>query len=238
MRQGQQNRRNRGRNSRKGQQNSSSRNYESNGPGVKIRGTAAHIAEKYILLARDALSSSDTISAENLLQHAEHYNRIVMSLQSQAADANSVSEKDIKSVNGSGVQKSNGKVDLNNAEAASYSNQEVSNISAYGQDTEVDSALKDKENSKNDRSSRGMNGRRRSRKRVNGHANGHNQHTSLQDGPKGNKSNFVHNGENRNKKNGKVNKTMCKEVSEPSKPERAFDEQPVNKTQPPNDVVA
>ncbi|MES1155707.1 MAG: DUF4167 domain-containing protein, partial [Pseudorhodoplanes sp.] len=28
--------------------------YESNGPDVKIRGTANHVAEKYIQLARDA----------------------------------------------------------------------------------------------------------------------------------------------------------------------------------------
>ena len=54
MRQGQQSRRGRGR-GRKGQ-NPLTRNYESNGPDVKIRGTAAHIAEKYVSLARDALA--------------------------------------------------------------------------------------------------------------------------------------------------------------------------------------
>ncbi|MGH1353299.1 MAG: DUF4167 domain-containing protein [Methyloligellaceae bacterium] len=69
-------------------QNPLSRNYDSNGPDVKIRGTAAHIAEKYSSLARDALSSGDTVAAENLFQHAEHYNRIIMSAQQQAqADA-------------------------------------------------------------------------------------------------------------------------------------------------------
>jgi hypothetical protein len=54
------------------------RNFESNGPDVKIRGNAAHIAEKYTTLARDALSSGDRVIAENYLQHAEHYNRIVL----------------------------------------------------------------------------------------------------------------------------------------------------------------
>ena len=83
MRQGQQNRRGRGR-SRK-PQNPLARNYESNGPDVKIRGTAAHVAEKYMSLARDALSSGDTIAAESYLQHAEHYNRIIMAAHSQAA---------------------------------------------------------------------------------------------------------------------------------------------------------
>jgi hypothetical protein len=77
-----QNRRSRGRNNRKGP-NPLTRSFESNGPDVKVRGTAAHIAEKYMTLARDAQSSGDTVSAENYLQHAEHYNRIVMAAQAQ-----------------------------------------------------------------------------------------------------------------------------------------------------------
>ena len=60
MRQGQQNRRGRGRGGRK-PQNPLARSYESNGPDVKIRGTAAHIAEKYMSLARDALASGDMV---------------------------------------------------------------------------------------------------------------------------------------------------------------------------------
>ena len=52
-----------------------------NGPDVKIRGTAAHIAEKYMSLARDALASGDMVTAESYLQHAEHYNRIIMAAQ-------------------------------------------------------------------------------------------------------------------------------------------------------------
>jgi Domain of unknown function (DUF4167) len=81
MRQGQQNRRGRGRGRKP--QNPLARNYESNGPDVKIRGTAAHIAEKYMSLARDALASGDMVSAESYLQHAEHYNRIIMAAQAQ-----------------------------------------------------------------------------------------------------------------------------------------------------------
>jgi hypothetical protein len=82
MRQGQQNRRGRGRGGRK-PQNPLARNFESNGPDVKIRGTAAHIAEKYMSLARDALASGDMVGAESYLQHAEHYNRIIMAAQQQ-----------------------------------------------------------------------------------------------------------------------------------------------------------
>ena len=58
-----------------------SRSYESNGPDVKIRGTAQHIAEKYLTLARDASASGDRVMAENYLQHAEHYGRIVAAAQ-------------------------------------------------------------------------------------------------------------------------------------------------------------
>ena len=83
MRQGQQNRRGRGRGSGRKPQNPFARNSESNGPDVKIRGTAAHIAEKYMSLARDSLASGDMVSAESYLQHAEHYNRIIMAAQTQ-----------------------------------------------------------------------------------------------------------------------------------------------------------
>src|SRR6476661_7280123 len=67
---------------RKGQ-NPLTRTYDSSGPDVKIRGTAQHIAEKYSTLARDAQSAGDRVMAENYLQHAEHYNRIIAAAQSQ-----------------------------------------------------------------------------------------------------------------------------------------------------------
>ncbi|MGJ7042937.1 hypothetical protein J2Y63_006220 [Shinella sp. BE166] len=53
---------------------------------MKIRGTAQHIAEKYSALARDAHSSGDRVMAENYLQHAEHYNRIIAAAQAQMQD--------------------------------------------------------------------------------------------------------------------------------------------------------
>lgn len=57
------------------------RTFDSNGPDVKIRGSAAHIYEKYQALARDAHASGDRIGAENYLQHAEHYYRILTAHQ-------------------------------------------------------------------------------------------------------------------------------------------------------------
>jgi hypothetical protein len=59
---------------------------ESNGPDVKIRGNAAHNAEKYQALYRDASVSGDRITAESYSQHAEHYVRIVQATQAQAQE--------------------------------------------------------------------------------------------------------------------------------------------------------
>jgi hypothetical protein len=61
------------------------RTYDSNGPEVKIRGSASHVYEKYLQLARDANSSGDRVMAENYLQHAEHYYRIVAATAAQQA---------------------------------------------------------------------------------------------------------------------------------------------------------
>lgn len=77
----------RGRNRPKGP-NPLTRSYESNGPDVKIRGTAQHIADKYAQLARDALAAGDPVAAENYFQHGEHYFRIVSGAQEQNRPAN------------------------------------------------------------------------------------------------------------------------------------------------------
>jgi len=86
MRNGQ--KRMRGRGGHRKSQNPLTRVYESNGPDVKIRGTANHIAEKYIQLARDAQSSGDPIAAENYYQHAEHYFRLIAAAQEQFRQQN------------------------------------------------------------------------------------------------------------------------------------------------------
>lgn len=78
----------RGRGSHRKSQNPLTRVYESNGPDVKIRGTASHIAEKYIQLARDAQSSGDPVAAENYYQHAEHYYRLIAAAQEQFRQQN------------------------------------------------------------------------------------------------------------------------------------------------------
>ena len=76
---------NNNRNNNNNNRNNLNRSMESNGPEVRIRGTAAHIAEKYQHLARDAQLAGDNVAAESYWQHAEHYNRLISVAQAQQA---------------------------------------------------------------------------------------------------------------------------------------------------------
>jgi hypothetical protein len=62
--------------------------FDSNGPDVRIRGNAFQVHEKYLALARDAASSGDRIAAENYLQHAEHYFRIINQINEASGENN------------------------------------------------------------------------------------------------------------------------------------------------------
>lgn len=74
--------------------NGQNRNYESNGPSSKLRGSAAQVFDKYLALARDASSAGDRVAAENFFQHAEHYFRInsVFLAEKKAKEADKPSE--------------------------------------------------------------------------------------------------------------------------------------------------
>ncbi|MCL6229257.1 DUF4167 domain-containing protein [Bartonella bilalgolemii] len=76
-------RNNNGNNNNRRGPNPLSRNYESNGPDIKIRGNAQQVADKYISLARDAQGAGDRVMSENYLQHAEHYLRIILAATDQ-----------------------------------------------------------------------------------------------------------------------------------------------------------
>ncbi len=84
MRPNQHQKRSRGRNAGRRSGPNRQHNFDSNGPNVRIRGTAHQVHEKYLALARDAASSGDRVMAENLLQHADHYYRVL----NEAAEAN------------------------------------------------------------------------------------------------------------------------------------------------------
>lgn len=83
------NKRQRGRNRRQ-PNNNPNRSMDSNGPDVKVRGSATTIYEKYVTLARDARSAGSRVKAENYLQHAEHYLRII---QDQKQKAQAIADK-------------------------------------------------------------------------------------------------------------------------------------------------
>ena len=84
MRQNHGSKRSRGRNSNRRNGPSRNQTFDSNGPSVRIRGNAVQVHEKYLTMARDASSSGDRISAENFLQHAEHYYRILAAQREEA----------------------------------------------------------------------------------------------------------------------------------------------------------
>jgi hypothetical protein len=63
--------------------------FDSNGPDVRIRGTAQQLFEKYLQLGRDATSSGDRVTAEGFFQHAEHYFRILNAMNQAAQQGQS-----------------------------------------------------------------------------------------------------------------------------------------------------
>jgi len=80
--------RQRGRNRKPGGGNANAanpnRSWDSQGPeNIKVRGNAQTVYERYQQLARDASSAGDRVLAENYLQHAEHYFRVLRALQPQ-----------------------------------------------------------------------------------------------------------------------------------------------------------
>ena len=57
--------------------------FDSNGPDLRLRGTAQQLSEKYLQLGRDATSGGDRVMAEGYFQHAEHYFRIINQINEQ-----------------------------------------------------------------------------------------------------------------------------------------------------------
>ncbi len=77
MRQGSNPRRPRSRGNGRRHSGGRGNNVESNGPDVKIRGTAQQVLEKYLALAQDASSAGDRVAAEAYFQYADHYYRVI-----------------------------------------------------------------------------------------------------------------------------------------------------------------
>lgn len=79
---------------------SPNRVFESNGPDVKLRGTALQLHDRYHALARDAQSSGDRVAAESYFQHAEHYQRLLTSMQEANDNADRQQPREISRGNG------------------------------------------------------------------------------------------------------------------------------------------
>lgn len=88
-----QNRRSRGRGGKQRHGNIRNQTFESNGPGVKVRGTAQQVLDKYLALARDASSSGDRIIAESYFQFAEHYFRLLNTEEQRNAERNGMQRR-------------------------------------------------------------------------------------------------------------------------------------------------
>jgi hypothetical protein len=96
--------RGRGRRPQNGNNNNPNRTFDSSGPEIKIRGSAAHVYEKYLQLARDANSAGDRVMAENYLQHAEHYYRVMAAAQAQQQQYQGQQAQQHGHANGNGGQ--------------------------------------------------------------------------------------------------------------------------------------
>lgn len=81
------------RNNNNNQNNNPNRSMDSNGPDVKVRGSANTIYEKYVQLASDAKTSGNRVKAESYLQHAEHYLRLHRSMQPKVDPAVEAAKK-------------------------------------------------------------------------------------------------------------------------------------------------
>ena len=68
-------------------------NFNTGNNGARVRGSLSTVHEKYKNLAKDAMSSGDYISAENYLQHAEHYARIINIKNERNGNGNSFENK-------------------------------------------------------------------------------------------------------------------------------------------------
>lgn len=115
MRQGSNPRRPRGRGQRKPHYNPRSQTFDSNGPDIRVRGNAYQVLEKYLALARDANAAGDRIAAENFLQHAEHYFRLINQFTGDEQNRNrQVPRPDGDGVEGGDTEQSDAELDSAN----------------------------------------------------------------------------------------------------------------------------
>ncbi len=91
-----------------GRQINRNTSFESNGPSMRLRGTAQQLAEKYQQHARDAGANGDFVLRESFLQHAEYYYRMLEPMDQQNNSA----------------ETQNGEGDMNGGDAQADANQD------------------------------------------------------------------------------------------------------------------
>ncbi|WP_283178022.1 DUF4167 domain-containing protein [Gemmobacter sp. 24YEA27] len=98
--------------------------FDSSGPEGKVRGTPQQIIEKYQTLARDAQLSNDRVAAENFLQHAEHYTRMLAEAQRELAVEQEARQQQYQQT---GTGQSSGNQSSGNQNGGQYGNQNGGN---------------------------------------------------------------------------------------------------------------
>lgn len=170
------NRRARGRGGRKSG-NTRNQTYDSNGPGARVRGNPSQIYEKYQQLARDAASAGDRVGAENYLQHAEHYYRLMAAAAAKSEPRSGADE----GARDEGSRDENSRDDSSRNDPPRESNRDsdsghgsfVENLQAEDSDSDGDSAddaASDEKSAKAGDSGSRSNGRKRRTRRGNGRA--------------------------------------------------------------------
>ena len=135
MRPGPNNRRMRGRGNNNRRGPSKNPNYDSSGPESKVRGNAQQLVDKYLQLSRDALTSGDPVTAENFLQHAEHYHRVHSAANEQRNEQRPAGRAQGQGQNHNGNGSGNA-ADGKNGTASASSN-EASGKAGNGKDVDV-----------------------------------------------------------------------------------------------------
>ena len=75
---------------------SHSDNFSNGNNTTRVRGNLSTVLEKYKVLAKDAAASGDYVGAENYMQHAEHYSRLINERYERNNTSNGSANKDEK----------------------------------------------------------------------------------------------------------------------------------------------
>ncbi|MEW6017650.1 MAG: DUF4167 domain-containing protein [Pseudomonadota bacterium] len=143
-------------------QHNANRAFDSNGPdGVKVRGNAQTVFEKYQQLARDATSSGDRVLAENYLQHAEHYFRLLRAMQPQRSPSEILGRDQVTSGLDIDFEDESGQAQ---GEAAEAEGQEAEGEERGGRERDRDDNRRDDNRRDENRRDREDGGRRESRR--------------------------------------------------------------------------